>query len=110
MPLRRYLRPTLLRSLPTPLRWASTAVLVLITFAIRYWLLADSPFLPFLPFFPAIVLAAMVFNRGSGFLATLLSTVLSVYFFVPPIHSFAIDAEIAVSVGLFVFTGLLIAT
>jgi two-component system, sensor histidine kinase PdtaS len=86
-------------------------VLVLITFAIRYWLLADRPFLPFLPFFPAIILAAMVFNHGSGFVATLLSATLAVYFFVPPIHSFATsDTETAVGVGLFVFTGLLITT
>jgi two-component sensor histidine kinase len=93
------------------MRWLGAAMLVLVAFAIRYWLFADRPFLPFLPFFPAIILAAMVFNHGSGFVATLLSTVLSVYFFVPPIYSFAIpNTETAISVGLFVFTGLLIAT
>src|SRR3954454_12467169 len=110
MPLRRYLRPTLLHSLSTPLRWTGAAALVLAAFAVRYWLFADRPTLPFLLFFPAIIFSAIVFNRGSGVVATLLSTVLSVYFFVPPIHSFAIpDAETAVSVGLFIFTGLLIA-
>ena len=110
MHLRRYFRPTLVHSLPTPLRWTGAAVLVFVAFAIRYWLFADRPILPFLLFFPAIILSAMVLNRGSGFVATLLSTVLSIYFFIPPIRSFAIpNTETAISVGLFVFTGLLMA-
>jgi two-component system, sensor histidine kinase PdtaS len=110
MPLRRYFRPTLIRSLPTPLRWTGAAGLVLVAFAIRHWLLADLLSLPFLLFFPAIILSAVVFNRGSGVVATLLSAALAVYFFVPPLRSFAIpDPETAISVGLFVLTGLLIA-
>ncbi|MBV1800312.1 DUF4118 domain-containing protein [Siccirubricoccus sp. G192] len=85
-------------------------MLVLVAFAIRYWLLADLLALPFLLFFPAIILSAVVFNRGSGVVATLLSAALAVYFFVPPFHSFAIpDTETAISVGLFVLIGLLIA-
>ena len=111
MSLRRYLRPTLFHSLSTPLRWTGAATLVFVAFAIRYWLFADRPILPFLLFFPAIILSAVVLNRGSGFVATLLSTVLSIYFFIPPTRSFTIpDTETAISVGLFVFTGLLIAT
>ena len=36
---------------------------------------------PFLLFFPAIILSAVLFNRGSGLVATVLSAVLSAYFF-----------------------------
>jgi two-component sensor histidine kinase len=45
---------------------------------------------PFLLFFPAIILSAVLFNRGSGLVATVLSAVLSAYFFLEPIGSFAI--------------------
>jgi two-component sensor histidine kinase len=51
-----------------------------------------------------------MFNRASGIVATLLSTVLAVYFFIPPPGSFAIaNSEAMLSLLLFVATGLFIA-
>jgi two-component sensor histidine kinase len=46
---------------------------------------------PFLLFFPALILSAVLFNQGSGLVATVLSAILSAYFFLEPIGSFAIQ-------------------
>jgi two-component sensor histidine kinase len=46
---------------------------------------------PFLLFFPAVIISAIVFNRGSGYVATALSAGLSAYAFLPPIGSLAIE-------------------
>ncbi|ONG50205.1 hypothetical protein BKE38_18905 [Pseudoroseomonas deserti] len=110
MPLRRFVRPALLRSLSTAWRWLASAGFVLLAFAIRRWLLEHQTTLPFLLFFPAIILSAVLLDRGSGIFAALLSTGLAVYYFVPPIHSFAIpNAETALNVALFLGSGLFIA-
>ena len=45
-------------------------------------------------FFPAIFLSALVFDRGSGFFATLLSAGLAAYFFIPPIGSFGVGEDL----------------
>jgi two-component sensor histidine kinase len=83
---------------------------VLIAFAIRRWLFEHQTSLPFLFFFPAIILSAVVFDRGSGIFAALLSTALAVYYFVPPFHSFVIlDTETGLNVALFLGTSLFIA-
>ena len=82
MPIRRYMQACLrLRAWPLPIRWAGTAVLVGIAFGIRYALFGLSGDLPFLLFLPAVIAAAVVFDRGSGFVATVLSAVLALYFF-----------------------------
>jgi two-component sensor histidine kinase len=111
MPMRRYLQPSLrLRTLPFPLRWAGSAVLVLVFFGARYALYGASPIIPFLFFLPAVILSSVVFNRGSGFFATLLSAMLAVYFFVEPVHSLALQkTSDTINVGLFCAVGLFIA-
>ncbi|MFC7739193.1 sensor histidine kinase [Roseomonas sp. GCM10028921] len=110
MPLRRIVRPALLGSLSTSIRWLGAAVLVLISFALRYWFFGEQVALPFLLFFPSIIVSAVLFDRGSGIFATLLSAALALYYFVPPVHSFAIpNTETAVSITLFLIVGLFIA-
>ena len=47
----------------------------------RYVLFGWTADLPFLLFLPAVIAAAVVFDRGSGFIATLLSAILALYFF-----------------------------
>jgi two-component system, sensor histidine kinase PdtaS len=110
MPVYRYFRPVLLRSLPVWARWLAATGLVFLAFIIRYALFDERPTLPFLLFFPAIILSSVLFDRGSGIVATLLSTALAAVYFVPAPFSFAIpDGETALAVTLFLITGLLIA-
>lgn len=109
MPFRRLLRPALLRSLSTSVRWLTAAGLVALCFGLRLWLFGQSEVLPYLLFLPAIVVSAVVLDRGSGIFATLLSAPVALYHFVPPIGSFAIpDTQTALSIGLFVGIGLFI--
>jgi two-component sensor histidine kinase len=68
----------LLRLLPGPLpvavRYGITAFLVLLSFALRIGIEERTGAYGFLLFVPAIVAAALLFDRGSGFLALILST------------------------------------
>ena len=82
MPVRRYLQASLrLRTLPSPVRWAGSAFLVLLFFAGRFVLFGATPIIPFLFFLPAVILSAVLLDRGSGFFATLLSSRASRLFF-----------------------------
>jgi two-component sensor histidine kinase len=55
--------------------------LVGVAFAIRYAIFGWVDELPFALFFPAVMVAAVLFDRGSGLFATALSAGLTVYFF-----------------------------
>jgi two-component sensor histidine kinase len=79
-----------LRHIQWPLRYGATAILVIVAFALRHTFYSALKDFPFLLFFPAIILSAVLFNRGSGLVATVLSAVLSAYFFLEPIGRFAI--------------------
>lgn len=99
-----------LRTMPLALRWAVVAALVLAAFLLRSRVFTALPPLPMLFFLPAIMLSALVFGRGGGFLATALSAALAAYFFLPPVHGFtARDTNAALSLALFAGTGLFIA-
>ena len=76
-----------LRNIPWPIRYGATAVLVIVALALRQTFSEALKDFPFLLFFPAIILSAVLFNRGSGLVATVLSAVLSAYFFLEPIGS-----------------------
>jgi two-component sensor histidine kinase len=79
-----------LRHLPWVVRYGATAILVVISFALRQIFSDALREFPFLLFFPALILSAVLFNRGSGLVATVLCAILSAYFFLEPIGSFAI--------------------
>src|SRR3954465_3151511 len=79
------------RELPWYLRYGATAVLVMLSFSIRSRFSESLGPFPFLLFFPAVIISAIVFNRGSGYVATVLSAGLAAYAFLPPIGSFAIE-------------------
>jgi two-component sensor histidine kinase len=79
-----------LRHLPWPVRYGATAILVLLAFFLKQTFSDALREFPFLLFFPALILSAVLFNQGSGLVATVLSAVLSAYFFLEPIGSFAI--------------------
>jgi two-component system, sensor histidine kinase PdtaS len=79
-----------LRHLPWVARYGATAILVIFSFVLRQTFSDALREFPFLLFFPAIILSAVLFNRGSGLIATVLSATLSAYFFLEPTGSFAI--------------------
>jgi two-component sensor histidine kinase len=85
------LRP--IRRMPIWLRYAATAAIVMVCFGLR-WLLQDvdeSAHLPlFLMFVPAVIVSSFLFDRGSGFFAVALSSVIGIYFFVEPAGSFGL--------------------
>ncbi len=94
-----------LRRMPLAARYALTVVIVLVCFGVRYALGDIYPY-PYLVFLPGIVFASFVFDRGSGFLATILSAALALYFFVEPRGSFArADIGSVLSVGIFAVVG-----
>jgi len=98
------------RALPTPLRWLLSALIVLLFFSIRYALDVALGAYPYLLFFPAILIASFVFDRGSGFVAVALSTLLATYFFVTPRGDFAQgDVGEVLAVATFVLVGGLLA-
>ena len=85
------LRP--LRLMPIWLRYLLTCVVVLAFFCLRLALASlDAPErLPlFLVFMPGVILAAVIFDRGSGFLAVALSSVLGLFSFVEPVGFLAL--------------------
>ena len=77
-----------LRSLPLVVQYGATAVIALAFFGLRYLLggldLAREELPLFILFMPAVVLAAFLFNRGSGYFAVLLGTLLGLYFMLDP--------------------------
>jgi two-component system, sensor histidine kinase PdtaS len=110
MPMRRYLRPLMqVRQMPLGLRWLGAAALVGVAFAVRY-AFNDAAVSPYLGFLPAVILSAVIFSRGSSVVATALSALLALFFFVEPVHSLRIDRPIdLVNLGLFLAVGIFIA-
>lgn len=62
---------------------------------------------PFLLFFSAVMVSAWYGGLKSGLLATSLSTLLSDYFFLPPVYELSLDLSNFVQIGLFALQGLL---
>src|SRR5258705_3208177 len=96
--------------MPVWARYLTTTVLVLSAFGVC-WAIADrvnGP--PLMVFFPGITLSAFLFDRGNGIYATLLSALLSVYYFVP--HHLDLSAASsgdAFNLLVFVITGIMTA-
>lgn len=60
---------------------------------------------PLLLFIPAVFLSALLFNRGSGFVATLLSAALAAAFFIEPRGSVFVEARHWFPIFIFVLVG-----
>jgi K+-sensing histidine kinase KdpD len=82
-----------------------------LAFSIRYSSSEALRDFPFLLFFPALILSCVLFNQGSGIVATVLSAFLSAFFFLEPFGSFAIrDPGQFLGWCLFVVIGIAITT
>lgn len=105
---RRILQPALrLRSLPLPVCWGLSMLMVAASCALRLLVLGPSSGYAYVFFFPAVIAASVLFDRGSGYIAALASFILAVWLFVPPVQSFAIArSDDAVAASFFVATAL----
>ncbi len=72
-------------------RLGGAALLLAAALVARFALAGAEPGYPYLTFFAAVLLAAVLFGRWTGFLATVAATALAVWFFVPPVGAFRMD-------------------
>jgi two-component sensor histidine kinase len=90
---------------PLLVRYTATLLIIAIAFALHLAMDAELRQYPFLLFMPGIFLTALLFDKGSGFLATVVTAVLVDYFILPPEQSFTIDPSHLVPLVLFVCIG-----
>ena len=83
-------------------RYLGATLVILITLMLRLGLTEYLPAFPFLLFFAAIIINAVLFDRGSGFYTVVLSAILADYFFIEPIGSIDIEDYRAV-IGLILY-------
>ena len=57
---------------------------------------------PYITFFPPVILTAFFFGVGPGILAAILCALMSWYFFIPPLDSFALDYRAVVALLFFI--------
>jgi two-component system, sensor histidine kinase PdtaS len=75
------------RDIPVGVRYLTTTALVaLMTFAQIAWASEAGDRYPFLMYIPIVFVCGMLFDRGNGFLATVLSAGACAYYFVHPQH------------------------
>lgn len=94
--------------MPSASRLAPALLIPLVTFALQ-WVLWDfiSPYVWFL-FYPAVFFSAVLTGLQGGVAATVISTVLVWYVFIPPQFSMALErASDAFSIAVFAITGIL---
>jgi two-component system, sensor histidine kinase PdtaS len=96
------------RRYPIAVRYGATALIVAGFFLLRLALQEYMEGYPTLLFIPAIFLSALLFDRGTGFFATILSVLLAQYFFIPPVYSFKVDQEHVLALFIFAGIGVLI--
>jgi two-component sensor histidine kinase len=75
------------RAFPAWTRYAATTALVGAAVTLRLVILGEGPGYPFLFFFPVVVFAGVLFDRGTGIYAAILSSILAVWLFVPQLSS-----------------------
>jgi two-component sensor histidine kinase len=97
------------RPQPPLVRYGVTTLIVALCFALFTGVHATGVVLGFYLLYPAIFLAAVLFDRGSGFYATALCAALA-YAFMLPSHSWVLPGELAVALTLFIVISLALAT
>ncbi len=59
------------------------------------------PGFPFLTFFPAVILSTYLCGAVAGLVCATLSGLAAWYFFIPPLHTFAVDETVLTALGLY---------
>jgi two-component sensor histidine kinase len=72
------------RGLPIWARYGATTLIVLACFGLRLLVFGQGPGQSYLLFFPAVILAGVFFDRGTGIYAALLSSLIAACFLVEP--------------------------
>lgn len=93
------------RRFPIALRYAATTAFVGIALLLRLALEGPLRDYPLLLFIPAIFFAALLFDKGSGFYATVLSTLLAAFFFIDPRYSFRVPGSDLLPLAIYVAIG-----
>ncbi|MFA5955811.1 sensor histidine kinase [Hyphomicrobium sp.] len=79
------------RAIPVALRYAITVALVTLTVGVQLaWGSGTVDCHPFLTFIPVVFVCGTLFDRGNGFLATVLSAAACRYYFLDPPHSLSV--------------------
>jgi len=93
------------RPQPPEVRYGVTALLVGVSFLLLMGLQGRGGVLGLYILFPAIFSASVLFARGSGVFATLL-TALLIYLLMKPVDTFLLSGELAASLAIFVVAAL----
>jgi Histidine kinase len=91
------------------IRYAVTTLIVMVCFLLQIGVEMQSGFFGFFLLLPGIFLSSLLFDRGSGFYATILSTLLSIVVLWSP-GTFILPAQHLLPVLLFVLISLAVAT
>jgi len=86
-------------------RYSATLFIVAVATLLRLSLADELQHYPVLLFIPAVFLSSLLFDRGSGFFATVVSTLIAIYLFIGPANSFQIDIRDIVPLMIFVGIG-----
>ncbi|MBZ6074879.1 sensor histidine kinase [Microvirga puerhi] len=90
------------RNWPVWARYLGATLVIVLTVVLHLSLTNYLPPFPYLLFFPAIVINAVLFNRGTGIYSVFLSAALARFFFIEPVGSFAVADE-RTNLGLLFF-------
>jgi two-component sensor histidine kinase len=93
------------RKHPLLVRYGISAAIVGIAALLHYSMAGDLARYPLLLFFPSVFLCSLLFDRGSGFFATVFSAVVAAFFFVAPRSGFGLTAADAVALLVFMLIG-----
>jgi PAS domain S-box-containing protein len=87
------------------MRYAFALLVALLASLLRVWLLKLGPMPLFITFYPAVLLVTMVAGGGPGIVVTMLSSLMTIYYFVPPQRHWAIESP-ADAVALAIYAGI----
>jgi two-component sensor histidine kinase len=93
---------------PILVRYLAALGIIGLTAALRFSLDAQLHNYPLLLFIPAIFFIALLFDKGSGFFATIVSTLIAAYFFLDPPMSFQIGPAQVLPLLIFTLIGFMI--
>jgi PAS domain S-box-containing protein len=89
---------------PAPVRYSTAVGFVGAALAARFIILPVNGGLAFNTFYPAVIAAAMLLGVGPGLLASGLSAICAVYFFLAPLESMGHTSGYLASLGFFLVT------
>lgn len=85
-------------------RWAFAAMACLVAFVLRLWLDGALPAgFPYLTFFPAVILTTFFAGLWPGVAAAVTCGVLAWFYFIAPVHSFALGGASGVALAFYAF-------